>query len=586
MIVLIIIIRALSINKLPKKTFLVLWGIVLVRLMVPFSISSPFSAYSLVNNNTSVPDKVIGIPTANILPIFNSAKVSSGNLDVVSDSTTVTFPLWAMIWIIGVIICALFFTVAYFKCYREFRVSLPVENDFAKQWLFEHKITRSIQIRQSGKISAPLTYGIFHPVILLPKKINWSSTKELQYILTHEYVHIRRFDVFLKLLLTTALCIHWFNPLVWAMYILTNRDIELFCDETVVRSFGETMKSAYALTLINMEEKKNRLTPLCNNFSKNAIEERITAIMKTKKKSVITIFIAVVFIAGIITIFATSAVSKKSTLFAIPNTDFTEEEYDKLIALQFEGYEDMTISEYREKVLGIIDNTEYLELLDRMGRDAQLQSLRFTNETAFFMYNVVKPITDENWKEAFIFNLAEVGNNNLEYSVWRTILDANKITIGEYEQAINGIVEDMQTCLNEQSADDLADEGLMWEKIQSKCYQLEEQYSNEAVQFAFDFVYQVDSISTEAVLSMENSLKPYLDFGLSFDKETLKIYFAGKEVRGIYDSVLNTLITENVGNSFSVDAIEVIAIYKNGELSGLREATKEEQEEWNKIRDN
>ena len=67
------------------------------------------------------------------------------------------------------------------------------------------------------------------------------------------------------------------------MYVLANRDIELSCDETVVQIFGETMKSAYAMMLIGMEEKKNKITPLCNSFSKNAIEERIVSIMKMKK---------------------------------------------------------------------------------------------------------------------------------------------------------------------------------------------------------------------------------------------------------------------------------------------------------------
>ncbi len=98
--------------------------------------------------------------------------------------------------------------------------------------------------------------------MLLPKTTDWTDEARLRYILTHEFVHIRRFDVLTKLLLVSALCIHWFNPFVWAMYVLFNRDIELSCDETVVRTFGDTIKSAYALTLIGLEEKKSRLTPL------------------------------------------------------------------------------------------------------------------------------------------------------------------------------------------------------------------------------------------------------------------------------------------------------------------------------------
>ena len=128
-----------------------------------------------------------------------------------------------------------------------------------------------------------MTYGILHPVILMPKQTDWKNINQLRYIFSHEYVHIYRFDTIAKLIVTYALCIHWFNPFVWVMYILFNRDIELACDESVIRQFGDKSKSAYSLMLISMEAKKSGLSPLCNNFSKNAIEERITAIMNTKR---------------------------------------------------------------------------------------------------------------------------------------------------------------------------------------------------------------------------------------------------------------------------------------------------------------
>ncbi|MDR0197594.1 MAG: M56 family metallopeptidase, partial [Oscillospiraceae bacterium] len=130
-----------------------------------------------------------------------------------------------------------------------------------------------------------MTYGIWKPVILLPKNTDWRDEPRLRYVLAHEITHIRRFDILLKWLLAAAVCVHWFNPLVWVMYILANRDIELSCDEAVVRTFGETAKSAYALTLIGLEERKSGFSPLCNNFAKNAIEERIESIMKIKKKT-------------------------------------------------------------------------------------------------------------------------------------------------------------------------------------------------------------------------------------------------------------------------------------------------------------
>jgi beta-lactamase regulating signal transducer with metallopeptidase domain len=308
MILAITVIRAVTINKLPKKTFLALWGITLVRLLIPFSLPSMFSVYSLFGKSTqqmaknTAPILVPSVPTEQI----------TATAEAVS-KTTASISVWAAVWAVGVLACALFFAFTYWKCLREFQTSLPVENDFTKGWLAEHSLKRPVSIRQSDRISAPLTFGIFHPVILMPKATDWTDETALQYILAHEYVHIRRFDTVSKLALTAAVCVHWFNPLVWVMYVLANRDLELSCDESVIRLFGENAKSAYARTLICMEETKSGLRPLCNNFSKNAIEERIVAIMKMKKTSWAAMLVAAILVVGVGTVFATSAQATSNT---------------------------------------------------------------------------------------------------------------------------------------------------------------------------------------------------------------------------------------------------------------------------------
>jgi YD repeat-containing protein len=303
MILVITVIRALTINRLPKKTFLALWGITLVRLLVPFSLPSMFSVYSLFGS--SAQQTTVANNTAAVLIPSVPAKQVTATAEAVTE-TAASISVWAAVWAVGVLACALFFGFAYWKCLREFRATLPVENDFTNRWLTEHPLKRPIAIRRSDRISAPLTFGILHPVILMPRTTDWNDEKALQYILAHEYVHIRRFDTVSKLALTAAVCIHWFNPLVWVMYALANRDLELSCDESVVRLFGENTKSAYARTLISMEETRSGLTPLCNNFSKNAIEERIVAIMKTKKTSWAAALAALALVAGVATAFATT----------------------------------------------------------------------------------------------------------------------------------------------------------------------------------------------------------------------------------------------------------------------------------------
>ncbi len=298
LILAVIVIRALAINMLPKKAFHALWWISVVRLMIPFSIPSAFSVYSLMGSHA--PGN--GSQAIRVLPIGASGQAAS-----MPDSITNAVSTWTVVWAAGVLVCAVFFSLAYWKCRKEFQTSIPVWNDFTENWLSVHQQGRRISIRQSGRFSAPLTYGVLHPVILMPTSTKWENTDSLAYVLAHEYVHIRRFDSIRKLVLIVVLCVHWFNPLVWVMYILANRDIELSCDEAVVRFFGENTKAAYARALISMEETRSGLTPLCSSFSKNAIEERITAIMKIKKTTVFSLVLAGFIVVGTATAFATSA---------------------------------------------------------------------------------------------------------------------------------------------------------------------------------------------------------------------------------------------------------------------------------------
>ena len=307
MIVVIVAVRALAIHKLPKRAFLALWGIALARLLIPYSLPSAFSVYSLLGRLAPAAEAVRAAPAVYFAPVAPVQNVAPA-APAVSAAAAPADPL-TIIWLTGALACAVFFVLAYLKCRREFRFSLPVDNECVRRWLGEHRIRRSIEIRQSDRISAPLAYGVLRPIILMPKTADWEDTGTLEYVLAHEYVHIRRFDAALKLLLTAALCVHWFNPAVWMMYVLANRDIELSCDEAVLRRFGEGTKSAYAMALIRMEETRSgfKAAPLCNNFSKNAIEERITAIMKIKKTSQVALFAAVALVAGVTSVFATNA---------------------------------------------------------------------------------------------------------------------------------------------------------------------------------------------------------------------------------------------------------------------------------------
>ncbi len=298
--------RAAAGRRTPKSVFLALWWAAVVRLLLPVETPSRFSVYTLLQALRPVPAApVLTTPSITGNPVMILPPVSP----VEVPATPAPFPVKTAVWLTGAALLALGFLVNYVRWRRRFRESLPVESAFASRWRMKRP---RIQVRVSDRILAPLTYGLLHPVILLPKGMDLSDENALLCVLTHEEIHIRRFDGLLKLLLAAALCVHWFNPVVWLLYVLANQDMELRCDEAVLSALGRDSRELYALTLIRMAE--NRHMPLCGFSRKNGMEERIIAIMNFKKKSTLTWAIALLLAACITTVFATSAMSDGVTL--------------------------------------------------------------------------------------------------------------------------------------------------------------------------------------------------------------------------------------------------------------------------------
>lgn len=508
MIIAITVVRALAINHLPKKTFLALWGIALIRLLLPFSFPSPLSVYSLANR-AGIAEPTTNFPAGN-MPAFTAPQIAEYAPGNTAGAAPV--PVWMVVWGMGAILCALYFVISYLNYRRGFMDSLPAENAFAAEWLAGHQLKRHIEIRQSNRIKAPLTYGFLHPVILMPKHTDWSDTQKLQYVLQHEYVHILRFDTATKILLAGALCLHWFNPLVWAMYLLANRDLELSCDESVVRSFGAAIKSSYALALISMEEQKSGFIPFCNNFSKNAIEERIKAIMKMKKASAMAVLAAFALIAAVTVSFATSAAAADLPLAAIPDTDFSQAEYDQLLALRFDGYEKLTVAEYQEKVWTLTDTVDSKLLLERVSQDAQLLDMRYTNDMASYLLNTLIPLTAEKWQTSAFGGYAEGTDADgrgdhavLEYQVALTILDAAHLSVGEYEQARQGVTDGLQMLLQGKSTARLQDESGMNTTILAEIEALKSKWESPFLEIGVEYRFMP--------LSMDAASSPDPDNG-------------------------------------------------------------------------
>lgn len=398
LIAVIVAVRFFTIYKVPKKTFYVLWSIVLCCLFIPFNLFPHLNTSDFIDKFNELKEMFAKIPEAtevlanpiNISAIEDTVNISTeatspsatsviyniydtidrfgrdmlGRIDMISTAglnpnnpniaedivetpvktSILNIPPILLIWLAGFLICAVYFTVSHIKFRRKYASSLPVDNTFVRSWRVErfYSTRRKIKIKQSDLLASPLTYGIIRPVILLPKTTDYSDEKKLEYILTHEYTHIRRFDALAKLFLTAALCVHWFNPFVWLMFVLANRDIELSCDETVVKKVKtvENTKSDYALTLIALEEKKSKMA-FGVYFSKNIMKERIKSIMKIKKMSKARILLAVILVAVVTTLFFTlqsctdnadsDTVARENNVDTTDTPVILQEQTDKLV---------------------------------------------------------------------------------------------------------------------------------------------------------------------------------------------------------------------------------------------------------------
>ena len=527
-IIAVVVVRAVLINRIPKKTFLVLWEIAFLRLLIPFSIPFMFSIHTLISQVLS--NFTFFRTDANIAVSawIQEQNVTTQKMQTISLEMLSSRSVWFVIWCIGMIVLAVFFAFSYLRCQIEFQTSLPICNDFVEQWLKEHSIKRSISVRQSDKILAPLTYGILRPVILMPQKTDWKNTKQLLYVLSHEYVHICHLDILRKIIATVVLCIHWFNPMVWVMYILFNRDVELICDECVVRKFGEKSKAVYSLILINMEEKQSGLLPFCNNFSKNAIEERITAIMKIKKSSVLSLALALALVVCVTTAFATSAATKNNNSISVPSiihrddaTNKTSKSslgakdgYQSLLALKSADYLNQTVADF-DKALLDWGNQHSEEHEDIIQNDIATYSFpaHLTTEEKNFLALTIRASNIENAilvKNSYgspvidpdlSFELARESQET-DPPTWVSLmygvsyhLDPQVVTVGERDTALANAINDIQSFWYDTNLETLAE--MSSDEVFSKLNAIADNNSTNAIQLSIVknyYIFQASSM--------------------------------------------------------------------------------------------
>jgi beta-lactamase regulating signal transducer with metallopeptidase domain len=302
--------RFLNIRKIPQSAYLALWEIALLRLLMPISI--PVNVSLFKGMNLRINDSIEPVEKSDNLLFQILNPTEHETITAVSKGQSIsTMQLLMIIWISGMLLILLINLFRLGNSYQIIREAIPMtENDYIigrmERWTPKNKI----RILTSDRILTPFIHGVIHPKILLPKNMDYKKHNEVNYVLVHELVHIIRYDNLWRLLSFVAVLVHWFNPLVWLMYVSFHRDMEIACDEKVISIFGESSKTDYAMTLIQLAEKKSRLIPLYNSFSKNAVEERIVSIMKYKKITRLGVVLSMIMVILAGTTFITYAKEK------------------------------------------------------------------------------------------------------------------------------------------------------------------------------------------------------------------------------------------------------------------------------------
>lgn len=333
MIVAVLLLRLLWRNRLPKFVFPALWGVVLLRFLIPYSLSSPLSMPVLPNPfsfyerpGTAVLDAVTVVKdTKTLMPgtaqipseVGNENLASTDVIEIKQDTVGyaqtnygfLPFLNWQNILLViyfgGLAVLAGVLSWQKYGYSEKLRKGLLIENNETVNTMLRSMDMGHVLIFSNDEIASPLVSGLWNPRIYLPTKMNFQNTVLLRYVLAHETAHIRRKDNWVKFVMLVVLCLNWYNPLVWLMSKCLASDLEAACDEAVLRKCGEDERKDYAFSLLAMAITGSRSTLLYSAFSKTEVEKRVKNIIHYKKATIFVLLFSVLFMAGSTAVFAT-----------------------------------------------------------------------------------------------------------------------------------------------------------------------------------------------------------------------------------------------------------------------------------------
>jgi len=330
-LVLAVLLLRLVLKKAPKWIRVLLWGIVAVRLICPFSIESMLSL--IPSAETIHPDIMMdrtpqihtGINSLN--SIINPIVYESFAPNPVASMNPLQLwiPLAAIVWSMGIAAMLIYTTISYLLLRRKVATAILLKDN----------------IYQSENVDSPFVLGIIKPKIYLPFRM---KCQNMEHVIAHEQSHIRRKDHWWKPFGFLLLTLHWFNPLLWVGYILLCRDIELACDEKVIKELDSEHRADYTAALVSCSVSRRSIAACPLAFGEVGVKERVKSVMNYKKPAFWIVLAAVVTCIVVAVCFLTDPVGKNN---ASVNYDVTPPE------IQYPW-----VQEYTPGIDGIVGNVD------------------------------------------------------------------------------------------------------------------------------------------------------------------------------------------------------------------------------------
>lgn len=333
-----VLLLRLLLKKAPKWINVLLWGIVAIRLICPFSFESVLSlipSSQTINPeialNSPVIDSGVTIIDNVINPIIGEATISLQPEKSVNLFQFI-MPYLAGVWLVGIAALLVYTVISFLRLKSKIGTAVLLRDN----------------IYQSEAVVSPFVLGVIKPKIYLPFNMNG---QDMNHVIAHERAHIRRKDHLWKPLGFLILTLHWFNPMVWLGYILLCRDIELACDEKVVKELNNEQRADYSEALLACSVNRRMIAACPLAFGEVGVKDRIKSVLNYKKPAFWVIVTAIILTAVVALCFLTNP-SQSTRDMLIPETEWQCKNFDLFFTVHDDG-----------SVTGNISSPEYSGLI-------------------------------------------------------------------------------------------------------------------------------------------------------------------------------------------------------------------------------